>query len=151
MGLFSKKKGNKNSNSVINEAISMQVKLMQDNIDRLKCADSIQNLEDRLEVAITSIKKLGDMTKQYNAKLVGFDEDELVSALQNDVPEIERIMIDNWINNLDRKILNYTTEKGKKSNFIKEVEKFRFDYNKLDKTSIDYFEKKVSEKYSEYL
>ncbi len=63
---------------------------------------------------------------------------------------LEQKFIDRYIVSIERKLLNYTTIRGKTNNFNKMVDIFRYESGEFEPENINYFESKLAERLPEY-
>lgn len=76
------------------------------------------------------------------------------SAAQNKILmerlEVEKNFIDRYIMSIERKLLDYSTMRGKTNNFNKKVDLFKYYAGEFKPESIDYFKKMISERFPEF-
>lgn len=68
-----------------------------------------------------------------------------------ELPEAEKKFVDYTIINIEKKLLNYSTDRGKRNNFNKETDKFRYYAGEFLPETVDYFTRMINERFPEYL
>jgi len=157
MKLFKKLINNK-SNSKVNAKIDMldEIQIKNDLKDAQFKTLHIQETNEPISFnnwynqALESSKKLLYWEEKY-PKAFNISPCTMVETLINTRNELERDMIDRWIHNLERTLIQYSTEKGKMNNFKKQVDLFKFDSEVLLPESIDYFQSELEKHYSQYI
>lgn len=63
---------------------------------------------------------------------------------------VEQDFIDRYIMSIERKLLNYSTMRGKTNNLNKMVDIFRYYAGEFDPKNVNYFEMLIRERFSEF-
>lgn len=64
--------------------------------------------------------------------------------------EVEQDFIDRYIISVERKLLDYSTIRGKTNNFNKKVNLFKYYSGEFKPENVNYFEMKLKERFSEF-
>lgn len=130
--------------------IESDMKFMKDQIERLKKCDTINKYNAEYKYAMELVKIMVKWESKYPLSFKDVKPHMIYESMVNERADLQCIMIDNWISNLDRKLLRYTTDKGKRNNFIKEVDIFRYDCTCLHPDAVNYFKESLKAKYPQY-
>lgn len=116
-------------------------------------AETIRQHVPRFEFAKEASLKLVEDAEKYPSLFENSEikPSEAYEALLAQKPELEKKIVDNFFYELERYLLNYTTEKGKKNNFKKKTDVFAFDLQELSADTFDYFQQQLHERFPEYL
>lgn len=73
-----------------------------------------------------------------------------LNKITKELPECEKKFVDYTLNNLERKLLNYTTDRGKINNFNKEIDIFHYYAAEFLPETVIYFEKQIEKIFPKY-
>lgn len=74
----------------------------------------------------------------------------ILSKISKEKMFVERKFIDRYIMAIERKLLDYTTERGKTNNFNKKVDLLRYYADQLEPETLVYFNSQLSERFPQY-
>lgn len=74
-----------------------------------------------------------------------------MQKINSERPEMEKQFVDRFILSIEKKLLNYSTDRGKRNNFHKEVDKFKYYAAEFLPATVDYFNRIIQERFSEYI
>ena len=74
-----------------------------------------------------------------------------MNKIKSERQEMEKEFIDRYFICIEKKLLNYSTIRGKKNNFTKETDIFRYYAPEFLPETVDYFNKIISENFSDYI
>ena len=146
MGLFSKRPNNEQQvyiKSTINE-VQTQYKQVATTtrvdwfLESYKRTYSL--MEDLLNVEKKYPTYFGNQSPSFNMK-----------KIKSERAEMETQFVDRFILSIEKNLLNYSTARGKRNNFNKEVDKFKFYADEFLPETIDYFNKTLNEHFAEYV
>lgn len=146
MGLFSKKPNQQEQNDISQHIFWVQsfYKSMYDGCGIDVFVDCKNRVFKSLDVLISYEKKYNSFFKKPKPS----DNKEKVIR---ELPDVERHFVDYTITNLEKKLLNYSTDRGKRNNFNKETDKFRYYADEFLPETVDYFNQLIRERFSEYV
>lgn len=72
------------------------------------------------------------------------------SVILEERSDVEQQFIDRYIISIERKLLDYSTMRGKTNNFNKKVDLFRYYAGEFKPESVNYFEQMIKERFPEF-
>ena len=100
---------------------------------------------------MTSLNTLIAYEKKYSSFFKNPKPTANSAKVSRELPSVEKKFVDYTIINLERKLLKYTTDRGKRNNFNKEVDIFKYYAGEFLPQTVEYFDKQIHERFSEYL
>lgn len=74
-----------------------------------------------------------------------------LNKINHERPQMEKKFIDRFILSIEKKLLEYSTDRGKRNNFNKETDKFRYYAGEFLPESVTYFDELISERFPDYI
>lgn len=140
-----------NYDQIILMSIESTTNRILDNIEYLKKSETILYFNKNYERIFLYLDDLINQKRNHPNYNFPVDPDELYSKLKQEKHLLECFVVDNAIEKINRKLLNYTTDKGKYNNFVKEYNIFLYDRDAMSDYSLNYFFQKTKELYPEYI
>ena len=148
MGLFSKKIKMPNSKDLF---------WIEQNLEKLNyhngCVNRTNNIEGFFN-EITSIKSVVKDLIKYENKYPDYFNPKPTEILKNFNKNnkliLEKNFIDRYLMAIERKLLDYSTMRGKTNNFNKMVDLFRYYAGEFEPENVKYFEMKLFEDFPEF-
>lgn len=103
------------------------------------------------EKTYTSTEFLVKMERKYPSYFKKPTPSSNLEKINSERKKMEKKFVDRFIISIEKKLLNYSTERGKRNNFNKETDKFRYYAGDFLPETVDYFNKVIKERFSEYL
>ncbi len=104
---------------------------------------------------VTSIKEIVENLIKYEIKYPNYFNPKPSEILKNFKTNnkliLEKNFIDRYIISIERKLLDYSTMRGKTNNFNKKVDLFRYYAGEFEPENVNYFERCLIERFPEYL
>lgn len=140
-------------------------KRMPTDLEAMKIQSTIESLQghykwicqtDDLRAFVTGTNFMKEDIKQllsYEKKYPYFFKNKPSHAWNKILQErkdVEKDFIDRYIISIERKLLNYSTLRGKTNNLNKMVDIFRYDAGEFNPESVNYFEMKLRERFPEF-
>lgn len=145
------KKKNKGIDPTTKIHIDITIQNAKRSIDLLKDCTSITQFSSRYEYAKQDVLKMVDLQKEYPSVFKEISPLDIYMALERDRFELECTVVDKVVSQIERKLLKYTTEKGKQNNFNKEFDIFRYDSEVALPQTFDYFVEQMNTKFPQYM
>lgn len=146
MGLFSKKPNQQEQND-----ISQHIFWVQSFYESMYDGCGIDVFVDCKNRVFKSLDVLISYEKKYNSFFKKPKPSDNKEKVIRELPDVERHFVDYTITNLEKKLLNYSTDRGKRNNFNKETDKFRYYADEFLPETVDYFNQLIRERFSEYV
>lgn len=146
MGLFSK-----NPSKHEQEDITQHIFWIQSFYKTINDGCGIEVFVDCKNRVLNSLEILISYEKKYNSFFKKPKPSDNKKKIFRELPEIERRFVDYTIVKLEKKLLDYSTDRGKRNNFNKEVDKFMYYAGEFLPSTVDYFNRIINERFSEYM
>lgn len=146
MGLFSKKPSG-SQQVYIQSAISE----VQTKYKYLTTVDRVDWFIEEYENIYRSMNFLLDAEKRFPSYFGKHKPSTNMKKIESERAEMEIQFIDRFILSIERKLLNYSTDRGKRNNFNKEANKFKYYAAEFLPETVDYFNKVIQERFTEYI
>lgn len=146
MGLFSSKKPTTDHIVKIESAIFQA----QTNYKEASKTDRPDWYVEAYKRAYTSTQFLVEMQKKYPSFFGKNSPSSNLEKINSERKTMERKFIDRFIISIEKKLLNYSTVRGKTNNFNKEISKFKYYSGEFLPETVLYFEEMIKERFSEY-
>ena len=146
MGLFSKKPSQREQNDISQNIFNVQsaYRSMYDG-----CGVEVYvDCKNRL---MKSMNTLLAYEKKYPSYFKHPTPTENAKKIQEEMQEVEMHFVDYTITYIEKKLLNYSTARGKTNNFNKETDKFKYYAGEFLPGTVEYFDKMLHEHFSEYI
>ena len=146
MGLFSKKPNGSQQvyiQSAINEVQTQYKYLTQ--------VERVDWFVEAYENIYKSMNFLLDSEKRFPSFFGKYTPSTNMKKIESERNEMEKQFIDRFFLSIEKKLLEYSTMRGKKNNFIKETDKFRYYAGEFLPESVDYFNNIIETRYPEYM
>ena len=104
--------------------------------------------------AIKDVKEDFIFLKRYEKKYPKYFNPKPSDALaqfNSNMPMIERNFIDRYVQTIERKLLDYSTIRGKRNNLNKMVDIFRYYAEEFLPETLEYFDEILKSRFSDYL
>ena len=145
MGFFSKKPTVNQINQI--ESAIFQV---QTNYKTVTSTDRVDWFIEAYENTYAALKILLDMQNKYPSYFGKNSPSSNLDKINSERKKMEREFIDRFITSIENKLLKYSTPRGKINNFIQETDKLRCHMDDFLPETIEYFEKTIKKRFSEY-
>lgn len=99
----------------------------------------------------SSLNYLLDAEKKFPSYFGKNNPTSNLNKINCERPKMEKKFIDRYILSIEKKLLEYSTERGKRNNFNKETDKFRYYADEFLPESVVYFDKLISERFPDYI
>lgn len=146
MGLFSKKP-NRSQQVYIQSAIDE----VQTQYKQVAKAERVDWFLEAYEKTYDAMDYLLKAEKNFPSYFGKHRPTSNLQKINSERPEMERQFIDRFILSIEKKLLNYSTERGKRNNFNKETDKFRYYADEFLPETVDYFNQMLKERFNQYL
>ena len=146
MGLFTKNPSQKEQ-----QEISQDIFLVQSSYKTMFDGCGVEVFVSCKQRVFSCLNVLIKYEKKYPSFFKNPKPTENYNKVIKELPKTERKFVDYTITQIEKKLLNYSTERGKRNNFNKETDKFRYYAGEFLPETVDYFTKIVSERFPQYL
>lgn len=146
MGLFSK-----NPTSKEQAEISQNIFWVQSFYKTLHDGCGVEVFADSKQRVFSSLNLLIKYEKKYPSFFKHPTPTENYNKVLKELPKVEKKFVDYTVVYIEKKLLNYSTDRGKRNNFNKETDKFRYYAGEFLPETVDYFTKMIQERFPEYL
>ena len=146
MGLFFKK-----PNSIEQSEISTLIYNVQTSYRYMHDWCGVEIFVDCKKNVFDDINKLIKYESKYPSFFKHPTPSENKQKVISELPYVEKKYIDNLIVYIEKKLLNYSTDRGKRNNFNKEADKFRYYAGEFLPETVDYFNKVARKNFSDYI
>ena len=146
MGIFSKKPSG-SQQAYIASAIS-EVQIQYKNV---ATTSNIENFLESYRKTKDSMKYLLDAERKFPSYFRHPKPSENMKKIESERLEMEHQLIDRLIVSIEKRLLDFSTDRGKRNNFNKEVDKFRYYAGEFLPETVNYFENIVKERFPEYI
>ena len=74
-----------------------------------------------------------------------------LEKINSERKKMEKKFVDRFLISIEKKLLNYSTDRGKRNNFNKETDKFKYYAGEFLPETVKYFNEMIEERFPEYL
>lgn len=146
MGLFNKYKMPNEEDAFW---ISQKLEMINNYNDWVKRGDNITGFFNSVEGLKNTVKELVKYEKKY-PNYFNPKPSQILNNFSTNKLLLEKGFIDRYIMAIERKLLDYSTMRGKTNNFNKMVDIFRYYAGEFEPENVNYFEMKLKERFSEF-
>ena len=146
MGLFSKPKMPNEDDKFW---IDQKLKMIDTCNSWLTNGDNITGFFNSLESLKNSVKELLPYEKKY-PNYFNPKPSQILNNFSAHKLLLEQKFIDRYVMSIERKLLDYTTIRGKTNNFNKMVDIFRYYSGDFEPANVNYFEFRLIERFPEF-
>ena len=146
MGLFSRNPSRTEQND-----ISQHIHYVQSSYKMMYDGCGIEVFVDCKNRTLSSLEILVSYENKYHSYFKKPRPSDNKATVLKELPDVERKFVEYTILNLEKKLLNYSTDRGKRNNFNKEIDKFRYYAGEFLPETVDYFNQMIEERFPEYL
>ena len=136
-----------------NESDKAFIKIQLDSInyynDSLKRANNVSSFLYAMNDLKNTLNKLLNYEKKYPNYFKPKPSEILKNFRENNKLILEHNFVDRYIVEIEKKLLNYSTVRGKSNNFNKMVDIFRFEAGEFEPETVKYFEVELSKNFPE--
>ena len=148
MGLFRKK--NKMPSELDALKINQSISFLKEHYEWIRQTDSLDAFIMGSNQMKQDINKLFEYEKKY-PKFFSHKPSYGWNIILQERKGVEKDFIDRYMLSIERKLLDYSTLRGKKNNFTKKVDLFRYYAGEFEPENVNYFERCLIERFPEYL
>ena len=113
--------------------------------------DDIERFLSDIDFLKSIVKRLIPYEKKYPDYFNPKPTEILRNFDTNNKLILEKNFIDRYLITIERKLLDYSTMRGKTNNFNKKVDLFRYYAGEFEPENVNYFERCLIERFPEYL
>ena len=146
MGLFSKPKMPNEDDKFW---IEQKLETLNHYNDWVTRGDNITGFFNDVEGLRNTVKELVKYEKKY-PNYFNPKPSQILNNFSSNKLLLEKGFIDRYIMAIERKLLDYSTMRGKTNNFNKMVDIFRYYAGEFEPENVNYFEMKLSERFPEF-
>lgn len=142
--------GNKRPTEMEDFKIRKYLQIIKYQQEWIKSVDNIEGFFN----AVNSLHKTFAELSVYGKKYPNFFNPNPVQTLKNFSTHklvFEKNFIDRYIVAIEKRLLNYSTARGKINNFNKMVDIFRYYAGEFEPENVNYFEMKLKERFPNFL
>lgn len=146
MGLFDKK-----PNAKTQVYIQSHINEVQTQYKYLTRVERVDWFLETYEKIYKEMNYLLDAEKKYPSYFGKHRPSTNMNKIKSERQEMEKDFIDRYFICIEKKLLNYSTIRGKKNNFTKETDIFRYYAPEFLPETVDYFNKIIRKNFSDYI
>lgn len=147
MGLFSKPKMPNADDAFW---IRQKLETLNNYNDWVTRGDNITGFFNDVEGLRNTVKELVKYEKKY-PNYFNPKPSQILNNFSSNKLLLEKGFIDRYIMAIERKLLDYSTMRGKTNNFNKMVDIFRYYSGEFEPENVNYFEMKLRERFPDFL
>ena len=144
MALFSKKP-NQEDTFKINQAMK-ELNYHNETIVRM---DNVEGFLNEIHSLKETVEKLLKYERKY-PKVFNPKPSVILKNFELNKILLEKNFIDRYVEVIERKLLDYSTDRGKKNNLFKKVDLLRYYVDEFDPETLVYFNCRLSERFPQY-
>lgn len=142
-----------NKNNTLNENdkfwINQHLKTIDTYNEFLTWGDNIPGFFNNIDSLKNAVKDLLPYEQKY-PNYFSPKPSQIIKNFSSNKLVLEKNFIDRYIMSIERKLLDYTTIRGKTNNFNKMVNIFMYYAGEFESENVTYFEMMIKERFSEY-